>query len=264
MSDQEELERFLASNPTLLSDPELVPMVLGQGAVLVEPITPEAVDALCARWDIDSNGKVVLTDGLRFAAHRYATQMQVPPSVLPGVRKELTALMAGGARGLAALQGLSEAARHVLHRAGLGLKLLGQAHPRLLQDSAGRLILECPRSGQRDLADLAEWQPEVGQAAEAALTFARKGKLGRPTDDAMRDVMCCCYVFWVDELGRRFTLDWTQAPEPITDAARFCVDFARRVDPDVTVSRVQTSSLAARDLLRDLDRAKIRAELLSN
>lgn len=264
MIDPEEFQRFLASNPTLLSDPELGQTVFGQGTVLVQPIPPEAVDALCARWDIDSKGKVVLTGGLRLAAHRYAAEMQVPPSVLPGVRKELTALVAGGARGLAALQGLSEAARHVLHRAGLGLKLLGQAHPRLLQDSAGRLILECPRSGQRDVADLAEWQPEVGQAAEAALTFARKGKRGRPTDDAMRDVMCCCYVFWVDVLGRSFTLDWTQAPEPITDAARFCVDFARRVDPDVTVSRVQTSSLAERAVLRDLDLARIRAEGLSN
>lgn len=91
---------------------------------------------------------------------------------------------------------------------------------------------------------------------EAALKWSRAGKSGRPEDDSATDLMQACFIIWTDMAKRDFTLAW-YGNEADSDAARFCVDVGRVVDPALSASRIISASRKVRETgfrISDLDK----------
>jgi hypothetical protein len=93
---------------------------------------------------------------------------------------------------------------------------------------------------ESDLDQLRELLLTVEESVIDAVKFARGKKPGRPDDDAAFELMHAIMLVWSSILKREFRLDWARDGEPITDASRFCVSVARRIDPDISISRVAT------------------------
>lgn len=72
---------------------------------------------------------------------------------------------------------------------------------------------------------------------ENALKNLPGQKGGRPTQEAISIWVVNMRSYWIQTLGRRFTVDRLQG-QPVSEAARFCVDALHIMEPDIPPTTV--------------------------
>lgn len=77
--------------------------------------------------------------------------------------------------------------------------------------------------------------------ASAALENLRELPSGRPgLSEGLRMWIYNANSLWTRYLGRPFTSDWNKN-EPLTPAARFCLELLQRIDPALSASKVESA-----------------------
>lgn len=78
----------------------------------------------------------------------------------------------------------------------------------------------------------------VAQSITSLLSHSPEVKRGMPSNDDLRVWVRTISDLWTDHLHRPFTRDVAPNGEPVSEAARFCVDVFHEVEPSVPPSRV--------------------------
>ncbi|KEP70708.1 hypothetical protein DL1_15595 [Thioclava dalianensis] len=86
--------------------------------------------------------------------------------------------------------------------------------------------------------DLSKIISGIRDVAEAAIDDQKTGRAGKKSDDALRLWITNIETIWIDILGRPFSRDVTDAGDPISEAARFCVEAFKPIDAALPSSRV--------------------------
>lgn len=96
-------------------------------------------------------------------------------------------------------------------------------------------------SGSLIILDHEDW---IQIAAALAITSKRAlenvphGKSGRKEEGALDYWIAIIAFYWTGTLNRKFSRDATDDGQPLSEAARFCVEAFSAVDPEVPQSRV--------------------------
>lgn len=212
-----------------------------------------AFDKIVSKHSISKKERIGVRQALALGHAAYLREAQYHNLDVKSIRAQLSAASEAAVTLKAALANLSPDAVQILSDYRLGM-VMAQFLPDL------DTIVECdPTLLARSMfengateADFsfdtqasAEMTERLLQTTESALTFARANKSGPRPDARFSELLGMARVAWVSVLGRPFNLDWTDANVPITDAARFCFDVSRAVDPNVEPKKIRRAARVA-------------------
>ncbi|MBI1220497.1 MAG: hypothetical protein GC186_18355 [Rhodobacteraceae bacterium] len=212
---------------------------------LKETYTPEVFAALCEQFEIPADVRDELLRRLEGGAavwRRYHSRDEPQPPA-HHVRQELATLAKHAAKFIASYRDLSDEARHALSRMhehhmtrGVpdALTAASPPYPYLRAPS------EDPETGVLtvDLGEIAGLIEGLQIVARDAADKVSGGRVGKRRSEALRMWMVNIELIWEEVLKRPFTRDATSRGEPITEAARFCVEAYKPLDPALPASRV--------------------------
>jgi hypothetical protein len=206
----------------------------------------DAIVALADRYGFTEGSRAELKKRLNEEAwiwHRN-TRMTTPIAAPSQIRKELQDVHKQMCRLQSALSNLSPSARQAIQRAESNAE-----RPAILEElrdqvkypfvgypspdgSFGNVLLS--------LDDLRELLDGFGSLVSDTAEGLSSRPAGRRRDHATRIWVKNIAEIWTELLGRPFTRDVTDAGEPITEAARFCVDTFKALAPRAPQSRILT------------------------
>jgi hypothetical protein len=138
---------------------------------------------------------------------------------------------------------MSDASRNVVPNAWVGRVGFDPVHPSLTSgfSEPSVTIQKDVASGEQDksvtIAELLDALSVLSEVASVA-TQAYRNKQGRQPDHALENWIRNTSFIWLSSEKRQFTQDSHSGGEPVSDAARFCVDLFVEIDTRTPKTRV--------------------------
>lgn len=245
----------LDSEQTLI---EIVNAMAARGIDPQQPFTEATFKPIAAMYGFPPETTYIARFTLNYAVALSNTEAKWTATNLPKVRKKLEAVEKHCRALQAALQDLDEedffAARYasIAQDFATDPELMGlfgesalEASPTITWDGTDA-ALERPFEAPLALNELSAWLEALNQALAVAQKVARKGKLGRREDATLDALIGCALQVYENFTGKRFSLQWNERNEAISEAARFCVDVVNVFDDTISPSKIVSASIQTR------------------
>ncbi|MEX3014994.1 hypothetical protein [Gymnodinialimonas hymeniacidonis] len=195
---------------------------------------------------------------LNVAAHLSKSEAKWAATDLPKVRQKLSTVQKHGRALQKALRDLDEEDLYAANQASIAMthatnaSLLEMIGETALEPSSTiawngqKAVLERPNTDPLDLDDVLASLDALDQAMEVSLRVAGKGKKGRRENATLDPLLTIALQVYENFTGKRCSLLWTEKNEPLSEAARFCVDVVEVFDTGTVPSRIVSSSAETR------------------
>jgi hypothetical protein len=242
---------------------EFLNMWIGERSNEAAHIGADEVSALRIAYSIPEEFAPVVQVVLDVAAKAYWQETGRANIDYKACRKDLDKLVSATSKLLSVIDGAAPDTFRVLREAGVAREFrnhsigeIVEASVRTALSSAATDTIELETSTASDLDRIRSQLALLHSDAQSALTWSGAGKPGRPEDDSAANLMQACFLVWTEMAKRDFKLAW-HGNDADSDAARFCVDVARLVDPNLSASRIMNAARKVRETgigINDLDK----------